>query len=172
MSELKIRRAEELDILNLSVLKKQVFISTYAIEGIDKDFSNHITTNFSVDKIEEDLNDKSKIILLAENKGFLIACAEIFLNSFCKETGDSSPELNVLYVFEHAKGKSVGYKLITEAENILKEMNFPGLWLTVYHENMNAIKFYQRQSYNDIGLWLFEMEGEKYENRIMFKNLK
>jgi len=169
MIELKIRRATIKDTRNLSVLKKQVFISTYALDGINQDFSNHINSELSEEKIENDLKDKNRIILLAEKNGFLIGCAEVFINSICKETGDSSPELNVLYVFEHAKGIGVGYSLISEAEQILKEMNFPGLWLTVYHKNFNAIKFYERQSYKDIGLWLFEMEGEKHENRIMFK---
>lgn len=164
-----IRRAVFSDALNLSVLKKQVFISTYACNGIKQDFSNHITSEFSVDKIENSINDENKIVLLAEINDFLVGCAELYLNSTCEETKDISPELNVLYVFEHAKGVGVGYSLISEAENILKKMNFPGLWLTVYYENIDAIKFYKRQLYEDIGLYLFEMEGEKYENRIMFK---
>ncbi len=169
MKNLKIRKATELDIRNISVLKKQVFISTYALSGINNEFSNHITAEFSIERIEESIKDKNKIILVAERKGFLIGIAEIFLNSMCKETGNLSPELNVLYVFEHVKGKGIGFKLISECENIVKEYNLPGLWLTVYHQNENAIQFYERQSYKDIGTYLFEMEGKKYENRIMYK---
>lgn len=169
MKGLIIRRALEADVLNISVLKKQVFISTYALSGINIEFSKHINYEFSEEKIRENILDSQKIILVAERKDFLIGIAEIFLNSTCKEAGSLSPELNVLYVFEHLKGKGIGFKLISECENIVKEHNFPGLWLTVYHQNKNAINFYERQLYKDIGQFYFEMEGKKHENRIMFK---
>lgn len=170
MKGLKIRKATREDVLNLSVLKKQVFISTYALNGINKDFSSHITKAFSENEILNNIEDPEKIVLLAEKHGFLIGCAEIGINSTCKETNNSSPELMVLYVFEHVKGQGVGYSLITDSERIAKEMKFPGLWLTVYHKNNEAIKFYLRQSYRDIGKWDFEMEGKSYENRIMYKH--
>lgn len=169
MKELLIRKAKESDILNISVFKKQVFISTYALSGINEEFSNHITSHFSIEKIRENVFDENMLVLLAEREGFLVGLAEIFLNSTCKETENSSPELNVLYVFEHFKGQGIGYKLITECEREVKQMGMPGLWLTVYHQNQNAIKFYNRQNYRDVGMYLFEMEGKKYENRIMFK---
>ena len=170
MKELKIRRAEKSDILNLSVLKKQVFISTYALDGIRQDFSDYITSEFSVEKLEQEINDENKIILLTNHKGFLVGCAEIYLNNKCNETNDNSPELTILYVFEHLKEKGVGFALISEVEKLVKEKGFPGLWLTVYSGNQYAINFYKRQSYKDIGKMYFEMGGEKYENRIMYKN--
>lgn len=169
MKNIKIRRATKEDVLNLSVLKKQVFISTYAIDGIRKDFSEYITSEFSEENLQENLKDENRIVLVAEQNDFLIGCAEIEINNRCNETKDNSPELTVLYVFEHAKGKGIGYRLITECESIVKRLNYPGLWLTVYHQNFNAIQFYNRQQYKDIGQWFFEMGGEKHENRIMFK---
>ncbi len=169
MEGLTIRTANRKDILNLSVLKKQVFINTYALNGIDSEFSNHITKNLSEDMILKSIEDENKLILLAEKDEFLLGCAELFLNSTCQETKNKSPELNVLYVFEHAKNKGVGYKLLTESERVAKRMDYPGMWLTVYHENFNAIKFYLRQSYKDIGTFQFEMEGKFHENRIMYK---
>jgi len=169
MKGLQISKANESDILNISVLKKQVFISTYALSGVNNEFSNHITSEFSIEKIKSSISDKNKIILLAVRKGFLIGIAEVFLNKTHQATNDLSPELNVLYVFEHTKGMGVGYKLISEAEKIVSEMGFSGLWLTVYYNNQNAITFYKRQKYKDIGKEYFEMQGKKYENRILFK---
>lgn len=169
MKNLIVRRATTEDALNLSVLKKQVFISTYALSGINNDFSSHITSEFSIENTENQITNSNTIVLLAEKNGFLVGCAELVLNSTCKETGNSSPELNVLYVLEQMKGKGVGYKLISESESILKAKSYPGIWLTVYHKNMAAIEFYKRQSYKDIGRYDFEMGGKFYENRIMYK---
>ncbi|PLX13787.1 MAG: hypothetical protein C0597_11140 [Marinilabiliales bacterium] len=168
---IKIRKATKSDVRNLSVLKKQVFISTYALDGINGEFSNHITKTFSEDEILKSIEEPDKITLLAEKDGFLLGCAEIVLNSTCKETGNKSPKLYVLYVFEHAKGKGIGYQLITESEKLVKELGYAGLWLTVYHENRAAINFYLRQLYKDIGAFQFEMEGNFYENRILYKDL-
>ncbi len=172
MKEIKIRRANITDVLNLSVLKKQVFISTYAINGIRKDFSEYINTEFSVNNTENAINDKNNIILIAESNGFMVGCAEMCLLSNCPETKDNSPELAILYVFEHFKEKGVGYSLISEVENLVKEKGFSGLWLTVYYLNKNAISFYKRQNYKIIGSTFFEMGGNKYENKIMYKRIK
>lgn len=169
MNGITIRKAIKSDALNLSVLKNQVFISTYAIDGIREDFSKYISQEFSVEKIENELNDENKIVLLAENKEFLIACAEIDLKNNCPEVNDNSPELTVLYVFEHFKGKGVGYALISEAEKLVKEKGFSGLWLTVYHQNRNALSFYKRQYYKVVGNTYFELGSVKYENKIMLK---
>ena len=170
ITNIKIRKAELTDTLNLSVLKKQVFISTYAINGIRKDFSEYINTEFTVNNTENAINNKNNIILIAESNGFMVGCAEISLLSNCPEIKDNSPELTILYVFEHFKGKGVGWSLISEAENLVKEKGFSGLWLTVYHLNENAISFYKRQNYKIIGNTFFEMDGKKYENRIMLKS--
>ncbi|MCK5170320.1 MAG: GNAT family N-acetyltransferase [Bacteroidales bacterium] len=172
ITSIKIRKAELTDALNLLVLKKQVFISTYAINGIRKDFSEYINAEFSVNNTENAINDKNKIILIAESNGFMVGCAEINLLSNCPETKDNGPELNIMYVFEHFKGKGVGYSLISKIENLVKEKGFPGLWLTVYHLNENAISFYKRQNYKIIGSTFFEMGGNKYENKIMNKRIK
>ena len=170
MKKIKTRRAELADASNLSVLKRQVFISTYATNGIRKDFSEYINTEFTVNNTENAINDKNNIILIAESNGFLVGCAAISLLSNCPETKDNSPELNILYVFEHFKGKGIGYSLISKAENLVKEKGFPGLWLTGYHLNENAISFYKRQNYKIIGSTYFEMDGKKYENKIMLKS--
>lgn len=172
MKEIKIRRANITDALNLSVLKKQVFISTYAINGIRKDFSEYINTEFTVNNIENAINDKNNIILIAESDGFMVGCAEINLLSNCPETKDNSPELTILYVFEYCKEKGAGYSLISKTENLVKAKGFLGLWLTVYHLNENAISFYKRQNYKIIGSTFFEMSGNKYENKIMYKRIK
>ena len=124
-------------------------------------------TNF-----ENAINDKNNIILIAESNGFLVGCAEISLLSNCPETKDNSPELTILYVFEHFKEKGVGYSLISKTENLVKEKGFSELWLTVYHLNENAISFYKRQNYKIIGSTFFEMGGNKYENKIMYKRIK
>lgn len=171
MKKIEIRNANSQDVLNLSVLKKQVFISTYALEGIRSDFSRHINAEFSIEKTSKELNDKNKITLIAEHKDCIIGYAEIILNSNCNDLTENSPELSKLYVFEHFKGKGVGYSLISESENIARNKGFQGLWLTVYHLNRNAILFYKKQDYKIIGKTDFEMENQKYENKIMFKKL-
>ncbi len=172
ITSIKIRKAELNDALNLSVLKKQVFISTYAINGIRKDFSEYINTEFTVNNTENAINDKNNIILIAESNGFMVGCAEISLLSNCPETKDNIPELTILYVFEHFKEKGVGYSLISEVENLVKEKSFPGLWLTVYHLNENAISFYKKQKYKIIGSTFFEMGGNKYDNKIRLNGQK
>jgi diamine N-acetyltransferase len=171
--EVVIRTAEVSDADNLTVLKQQVWIATYAVEGIRTEFSSYVLSEFTLDKLRETILDKNKILLVAEIDNHLVGCVEINLKCECPiPSSQGEPEIAVLYVLERYTGIGIGVQLLSEALAELKNKSFKTAWLTVYHENERALRFYKKNNFKKIGITYFEMGGNQYENKVMMVDIK
>ena len=164
-----IRKADLSDVLNLTVLKQQVWISTYAFNGIRDELSQYVLGNFTPDKIKSTIDNPNNIVLVAEKDDHIVGCAEIDLSSQCPEENyNGSPEISVLYVLERFQGIGIGKKLLNKCIDVLALLGYKSTWLTVYDQNFQAIKFYERNGFENIGCTHFKMGGNKIPNEIMF----
>jgi len=167
MNNVIIRKATLNDALNLVVLKQQVWIATYATEGIRTEFSNYVLSEFTPEKIKQSILSSSKITFIAEIDNHIVGCVEIDYSTKCESSLITYPEITVLYVLECFCGKGIGKSLLNEAFLELKETGYTGAWLTVYYKNFRAITFYNKIGFKEHGSTFFEMEGNLYENKIM-----
>ncbi len=167
MDKLIIRPAEPGDIPNLTVLKQQVWIATYATEGIRKEFSRYVLDEFTEENTGRQIGDKLKLILLAEINDHLLGCIELNYSEVCPVEAVSGPEIAVLYVLEKFCGKGIGKALLDRVVIELKNAGYTNVWLTVYFKNENAIGFYKRMNFTEIGKTWFNLGENQYENKVM-----
>jgi len=171
MENILIRKADLGDASNLAVLKQQVWIATYAVEGIRTEFSDYVLSSFTIENIRNLILDNNKFIYIAEIDNHLIGCLEIAFNKKCPVETETGPEIAVLYVLEKYTGMGIGKTLLNRAVSLCEELKFNAVWLTVYHKNERAINFYLKQNFIDAGSAYFEMGGNRYENKIMIRKL-
>lgn len=169
---IKYRNANTSDLLKLSVLFKQVYISTYGINGVSDEFANFITDKFSVERLEDIIIHTPENIIVADYQNNLVGVAEVEVNKKCPVNEIIAPELSKLYILEWFCGKGIGKKLINESENYIKQIGLNQIWLWVLETNYRAINFYRNQGYKEIGNASFQMEVNKYENIVMLKEIK
>jgi ribosomal protein S18 acetylase RimI-like enzyme len=165
------RKAIPADAKKLSILYKTVYIQTYGVEGVSDEFANFITKQFAVERLEQLIQEQPDNIVVASYKDNLVGVAEI---EFAKKShfGDIvAPELNKLYILEWFCGKGIGYNLLNEAERTAREKGEVQMWLWVLETNDRAISFYERQGYEVIGEAPFQMEVNRYDNKVMVKQL-
>lgn len=169
-NKLVIRKAELKDIENLTVLKQQVWIATYAVEGIRAEFANYVLSAFTTDNVQKLLLDSDTVVLVAEINNHIIGCVEVKLHpeDVIAEV-EGVPEITVLYILERFCGNGVGQKLLEAALNLLSEKGYTSTWLSVLHTNERALRFYDKNSFKDVGKIYFEMDGNKYENRVLLR---
>ncbi|MBK8552176.1 MAG: GNAT family N-acetyltransferase [Ignavibacteria bacterium] len=165
------RKAESSDSVQLSVLFKQVYIQTYDTEGVTAESSNYISRQFSVEKIEDTIIKNPGNIIVASNGGNLLGAAEIEFDNVCPADNIRTPELCKLYVLERFYGKGIGYGLLKEAEMAVISKGKNMIWLTVYFMNSRAIAFYERNGFKYTGDTYFEIDLNKYKNRVYIKEL-
>jgi ribosomal protein S18 acetylase RimI-like enzyme len=165
------RNAVPDDCLKLSILYKQVYIQTYGTEGVSDEFAHFISQQFAVERLEQTIKALPGNIIVALYKNNLVGVVEIELEKKCPVGTIIAPELNKLYILEWFCGIGIGNSLLQEAEKFVLSKGINEMWLWVLETNARAISFYERQGYNTIGNASFQMEVNKYENKVMLKKL-
>lgn len=167
--ELIYRAANVTDVIKLSILLKQVYIRTYGIDGVSDEFANFIVRQFSIEKLETKMQQYPGNFIVAVYKNNLVGVAEIEFEKQCPLNHIVAPELSKLYILEWFCGKGIGYRLLAEAEKVVRATGMREMWLWVLESNERAITFYERQNYTCIGHASFKMEVNTYENKVMRK---
>ena len=166
----EIRTAELDDALCLSVLATQVFLDTYATDGIRPSLAREVLSSYSLARFAVALSNPSTRIVIAERQGHLIGFAQVSLGA-CHDLAPqgTQSELLRLYVQEPFTAQGVGTRLLEVAEDAAARHGSAVLWLTPWVHNHRAIAFYGRRGYADYGLTYFTFEGESHENRVLAK---
>jgi len=167
------RTAVASDALCLGVLATQVFLDTYAVDGIRPSVAREAREHFSTDAIAVLLADSSITFLVAESAGHMVAFAQMTFGSTHElVAAENTVELNRLYVLDRFSGKGLGSALLRRAEALAAGQSASTMWLSAWAENHRALGFYTRQGYEDVGAGLYVYEGEEYETRVFVRDLE
>ncbi|MFC7418627.1 GNAT family N-acetyltransferase [Iodobacter arcticus] len=162
---LVLRPATAADAQNLAALAIQVWLHTYATEGIRQDISTYVLSEFTPAKFTDLINDPQYQLLIAEINHHLVAFAQIDFASK-EQPALGSVELKMLYVQEMFTGQGLGHKLLAYCEEIIASRAY---WLSSNSNNHRAIAFYASQGFVQHGVTYFEFGGNHYENKVLVK---
>jgi ribosomal protein S18 acetylase RimI-like enzyme len=169
---LHYRLGQPADALCISGLATQVFLDTYATDGMRADLAQEALSVYAPDRFESRLSNPATLFVLAERDGHLQGFAEIVANAEGPIPWLSAgTELVRLYVQRHAHRQGIGQALLQQAEALTRESGKPFLWLSAWVENHRARAFYQAQDYEEVGITHYEFGGNAYENRLFQKPL-
>jgi diamine N-acetyltransferase len=162
-----IRQATSGDAERLSVLATQVWLHTYATDGISPVIARYVLDELSASKFAAILTQNNSIILIAEVDGNTVGYALVKVDAPCP-SGSPTVEVASLYVQEHFARQGIGSTLLRECQQIARRRKGSAdIWLTVNAQNAPAIAFYVQQGLVKTGTAYFELGGEKHENHVM-----
>ncbi|MCE3273113.1 MAG: Acetyltransferase, family [Ramlibacter sp.] len=172
LQSLQLRPGQQSDALTVAALAMQVFLDTYATEGVRPDLAREAFGEYSEQAFLGRITDPNRRFILAEMQQALVGFAEV--NSGPREApvpGLHGVELVRLYVQPQAQRSGVGAALLDAAEKLALSAGAPALWLTVWEGNRRALAFYARSGYADMGATVHAFEGREYANRVVAKLL-
>lgn len=169
-----IRSAVYEDAACLSALSIEVWLHTYAKEGIPKSWADYVLQHFAIENFQKTLNGPQEHIWLAEvseDKGILgyLRLTETDRSLAGRSLG---PEIETLYIRHHHKRSGVGAGLLVHAMQFAQDQKMPGIFLTVNEENEAAVAFYRSQGFSEIGEDWFSLSDQRYRNLVMALQLK
>lgn len=162
-----LRDAQPSDANCLAVLAAQVWLHTYATQGVSHEIARYVLSELSVGKFAALLDDPDVRIVVAHGGENLVGFACIRLGAACPSDPGATVELQTLYVQEPFTGQGVGRSLLTAAEGKAREHASGPLWLTVNAQNARAIAFYARQGYAKVGTTVFVLGQGRHENHVL-----
>lgn len=170
--ELSLRPAVAGDAFCLSVLAMQVFLDTYATDGIRPALAREVHASYSERAFTDAIASADARVCVAEIAGHLVGFAHVTVGATHElAPAGAQAELLRLYVQEPFTARYVGTRLLEEAERLAAEAGASVLWLTPWVHNQRALRFYARRGYQDYGLTWFTFEGESHANRLLARQL-
>ncbi len=162
-----IRLGVEEDAARLAVLAAQVWLHTYATDGISPEIAEYVLAHLTLEQYAQLLRDASTQVLVALHAHYVVGLAVLRFETLCPDRPDPSVELQTLYVQERFLGMGVGSLLLAAAEALARSRAKSRLWLTVNATNSRAIAFYDRKGYVKVGTAYFVLGTERYENHVL-----
>ena len=172
LADLSLRLAVPGDTRCIGVLGTQIFLDTYAPQGVRPLIADEVLEHFSTNAIARLLAQPATVFIVAESAGHLIGFAQLTRGAKPPQ-GDAADavELERLYVLERFTGRGVGKRLLRESESWAVSNDASMLWLTAWIGNRRALAFYAAQGYGEAGKTLYDFQGERYENRLLVKRV-
>ena len=157
------------DAITISALSIQVFLDTYATEGVRPDLAREAHEAYSVEAFDRRVAEPQRRFILAEREEGLLGFAEVVLTSVQSPIDEfTGAELVRLYVQPTAQRTGLGRALLMRTEQIVQS---DVLWLTAWDGNFNARAFYERLGYADVGATRYSLQNQSYPNRVFAKRL-
>jgi diamine N-acetyltransferase len=173
MSDILYRPAVADDALCLGVLSTQVFLDTYATQGVRAAHAREVLAKHSVAAYDTLLADARITILVAECAGHLVGFSQVENGSGHAMVPEAAAsELQRLYVQEPFTGRGVGRDLLRHAEKAAVVCGADTVWLTAWTGNARALQFYPRRGYGELGTTVYTIDGEDHPNRLFGKRIR
>lgn len=166
-SDWHIRPGQPADAGPLAALATQVFLHTYATQGVSAVIAAHVLSEFTVAKFQAVLARETSTVLVAEQHAHLLGYANIEFGVTCPARSASTVELATLYVQAHFVGQGVGSALLARAQTLAWQRTQQPLWLTVNAQNARAIGYYAARGFSKIGIAQFVLGDESHENHVL-----
>jgi ribosomal protein S18 acetylase RimI-like enzyme len=155
------------DAGRLAVLAIQVWLHTYATDGISTEIADYVLAHITPKTYAQLLRDASTQVLVALHANHVVGLAVVRFDMPCPDQPALTAELRTLYVQEHFLRQGAGSLLLAAAEDVARRRANSRLWLTVNATNDRAIAFYDRKGYAKVGTAYFVLGTERYENHVL-----
>lgn len=162
-----VRYARPDDAPRLGVLAAQVWMHTYALQGVSSAIADYVLAKLTPQAFEAQLGNPAITILLAERDAHLLGFAVVQSGTPCASLPAATVELVTLYVQAHSSGQGIGSRLLQDARALVASHTDSGLWLTVNAQNAAAIEFYARHNFQQVGTAQFILGGVSHANLVM-----
>lgn len=158
-----IRPAVTDDCNNLAALSIEVWLHTYALNGVRDDAARYVLETFTPAYFAQRLASPRYRFLVHVAEGHLQGYVCLDLENRCPVAGQAGVEVEKLYVQAHFKGRGIGSALLRAAMQEVGDK----LWLSTWVHNTPAIGYYHAFGFADIGQTWFELDGQQHENRVL-----
>jgi diamine N-acetyltransferase len=172
MSDIKIRKANHLDVDLLINLGIKTFRDTFEAVNTPGDMKLYLDKNFNDERIGREIGEEGSVFFLAFDGDDAVGFARV-------RRGENQSGLNAqnfleierLYAVKEHHGKQVGKVLMQTCLDYSKQQGCDTVWLGVWEHNPRAIAFYEKWGFEKFGAHDFLLGTDLQTDILMKKKL-
>jgi diamine N-acetyltransferase len=163
-----IRYAAAPDNVLLAELGAQTFYEAFAASNAPENIAAYLAGAFTPEQLAIELADAAAIFLIAEAAGTAVGYAKLQASEPAAGiTGQQPMELVRIYVQQAWIGQRIGAALMAACLQEAQRHDHDTLWLGVWEENPQAIAFYRKWGFVEVGTQLFYLGGQAQTDLLM-----
>lgn len=163
-----VRPATAADAHTLAALAIQVWLDTYATDGVNDLLGRYVLSTFTPAAFTAWAEAPDAALRVAQVDGHLVGYALLQFGAAQPLAPGCDTELRTLYVQSPFARSGVGSMLLREARSAAHaRTGSDGLWLTVNVKNLHACAFYEKHGLTVTGLTQFVLGDGRHDNHVM-----
>ena len=140
------------DLEVLRQLSLETFREAFADQNDPGDFEAYLREAFSLDRLQREAKNPQSRFFFLYYGGELAGYVKINAEGAQTELQDPEAlEIERIYIRRPSQGKGLGSWLLEEIKSLAREEGKKYLWLGVWEENREAIRFYKRHGFVTFG---------------------
>lgn len=170
--EKSIKKCTHEDIDILKEISEETFYETFKDQNTTENMTVYLERAFNLNQLAKELSNPSSgfffIHLNEQIAGYLKVNID---DAQSEEMGSETLEIERIYIKNHFQKHGLGQALFNKAIEIAREHNKKKIWLGVWEKNENAIAFYEKLGFVQIGSHSFYMGDEEQVDLVMVKGI-
>ena len=140
------------DLKLLQKVSLETFREAFADQNDPDDFETYLREAFSMDRLRREMENPAARFFFLYYGGKLAGYVKINTENAQTELQDPEAlEIERIYVRKSFQGKGLGTWLLERIKSLGREERKKYLWLGVWEENREAIRFYKRHGFVTFG---------------------
>ncbi|HDR7660177.1 MULTISPECIES: GNAT family N-acetyltransferase [Bacillus] len=161
------------DLHKLQEISYETFDETFKHQNSPENMNAYLEKAFNLKQLEKELANLSSQFYFMYFNNEVAGYVKVNTNDAqSEEMGDESLEIERIYIKSTFQKHGLGKHLLNRAIEIAIEHNKKKIWLGVWEKNENAIAFYKKMGFVQVGAHSFYMGDEEQIDFIMTKTLK
>ncbi|WP_141669120.1 GNAT family N-acetyltransferase [Bacillus wiedmannii] len=161
------------DLHKLQEISYETFDETFKHQNSPENMNAYLEKALNLKQLEKELANLSSQFYFMYFNNEVAGYVKVNTNDAqSEEMGDESLEIERIYIKSKFQKHGLGKHLLNRAIEIAIEHNKKKIWLGVWEKNENAIAFYKKMGFVQVGAHSFYMGDEEQIDFIMTKTLK
>jgi ribosomal protein S18 acetylase RimI-like enzyme len=173
MSAPRFRIATSADAQALADFMTRNFLAAYGTCSTPANVAATVEKHYGLDAQRRQLADPSRINLVAEADGRLAGHAQLRVGTGAPPAVAPLPgvEIGRFYVDVDFQGRGIAQSMMAETRRLAREHGGASLWLSVWQEQPQAIRFYEKEGFRIAGTLVFEVGDDPKDDWLMLQAL-
>jgi ribosomal protein S18 acetylase RimI-like enzyme len=167
------RLAGEGDAAMLAGFMSRNFLATYGECSTPANIAATIAKHYGLEAQQRQLADRTRINLVMELDGAIAGHAQLRLFGDTPERVRPLPtaEISRFYVDTQFHGRGLAQAMMAEVRRLALARGARSLWLSVWQEQPQAIRFYEKEGFRVVGTLVFEVGDDPKDDWLMLSPL-
>ncbi len=144
----QIVQVQKSELNELQTIGEKTFKESFGAQNSLENMDHYLRQAFSASQIEKELDHPQSEFYFARTSDQIVGYLKInFGVAQTVLTGDDALEIERIYVLQQSQGNGIGQQLFDQALKRARFLKVAYVWLGVWEQNVDAIRFYERNGF-------------------------